>query len=307
MGHPGVGRGEMQVSSTPASKLAGDPGSALRRCAPFRRNDKVRGSWRNTEILDLWSRITGFEPTQAELGWGTHGLRGGDEGESSVHRGAGFEEAEEGVGEKREEGGGDGSGEDEAVVDGGYAAEDEFAEAAGADGGGDSGDSYAGDGGGAEAGEDNGGGEGKLDLAQALGRGHAECVGYVDEGGVDGADTGVGVAQDGQQGVPGEGEDGEAGSVFSEPRTGRRRPNRASDGMVWTMLAKARTGGAKRSRRVSRIPSGKPMAAAKSMADRVSHRCSKVRRAISQACWWRRSMERFGVRRLFRQLSAFQL
>src|ERR1017187_5553630 len=64
--------------------------------------------------------------------------------------------------------------------------------------------------------------------------------------------------------------------------TGSRSPKRASEGMVWIMLAMAMTGLARRSRRVRRMPSGRPMAAASSMALSVSQRCSKVRRAISQ-------------------------
>ena len=55
-----------------------------------------------------------------------------------------------------------------AVVDGGYAAEDEFAEAAGTDGGGDGGDADAGDRRGADAGEDDACAEGEFDLEQTL-------------------------------------------------------------------------------------------------------------------------------------------
>ena len=53
--------------------------------------------------------------------------------------------------------------------------------------------------------------------------GHAHGGGDVDEGGVDGADARVGVAQDGKQRVAGEGEDGEAGGVLAEPRDGQQK------------------------------------------------------------------------------------
>src|SRR6185437_1919559 len=134
------------------------------------------------------------------------------------------------IGGEGEEGGGDGSGEDEGVVDAGDAAEDEFSEASGADGGGDRRHAYTCNGGGPQSGEDDAGGEGQFDFEEALPAGHAEGAGDVLERGVDGADAGVGVAQDGQQGVAGEGEDGEARGVFAEPWHGEEQAEEGERG-----------------------------------------------------------------------------
>ena len=134
---------------------------------------------------------------------------------------AAFEEAERGVGDQCEQRGGDGSGEDEAVIDGGDTAKDQFSEAARAYGCRDGGDADAGDGRSAEAGEDEGSGEGEFDFEETLGIGEAEGAGDFDDGGVDGANAGVGVAQDGEQGVSGEGEDGKSGSVLAKPGDGQ--------------------------------------------------------------------------------------
>ena len=64
-------------------------------------------------------------------------------------------------------------------------------------------------------------GHGEFELGEALAVGHAEGVGYVDQRGVDGADAGVGVAQDGKQGVGGERDDGDAGGAVAEPGSGQ--------------------------------------------------------------------------------------
>ena len=109
-----------------------------------------------------------------------------------------FEQSQHCVGSQSQQGGGDGSGEHEAVVDRGDAAEDEFAETAGADGRRDGGDADAGDGGGAQAGEDERCGEGQFDFEEALRVGEAQGARYFDDRRVDAADAGVGVAQDGQ-------------------------------------------------------------------------------------------------------------
>ena len=102
--------------------------------------------------------------------------------------------------------------------------------AAGTDGRGDGRDTDAGDGCGAQAGENDAGGKRQLDLPEALGSGHAERFGDVDQGGIDTAYTGVGVAQDGQQRVAGERENGEAGGIFAEPRDGQQKPKKRERG-----------------------------------------------------------------------------
>src|SRR5580698_5259913 len=62
---------------------------------------------------------------------------------------------------------------------------------------------------------------------------------------------------------------------------GSRKPNMANDGMVCRILATVMTGFAHRGERVSHTPAGIAIAAAKSMAAPVSHRCSTVSVAIS--------------------------
>lgn len=69
---------------------------------------------------------------------------------------AALEPTEKKIGGDGEKGGGDGAGEDYGVVDHRYTTEDEGAEAAGADGGGDGCHANGDDGGGSNAGKDYG-------------------------------------------------------------------------------------------------------------------------------------------------------
>ena len=89
-----------------------------------------------------------------------------------------LEKAKRGVGNESEQSGGNGSGEDQAIIDGGDAAKDQFAQAAGADGGGDGRDADAGHGRGAQSREDERRGQGQLDLEQPLRIGEAEGARY---------------------------------------------------------------------------------------------------------------------------------
>jgi hypothetical protein len=91
-------------------------------------------------------------------------------------------------------------------------------EASGSDGGGDGRDTHARYSRCPQAGEDDARPEGELDLEQALGAGHAHGRCHVGQGGVDRVEARVGVADDGQQRVAGQGEDGEAGGVLAQPR-----------------------------------------------------------------------------------------
>ena len=65
---------------------------------------------------------------------------------------------------------------------------------------------------------------------------------------------------------------------------GNRKPKSARLGMVWMIFTTPSTGLAQRGCRVSQMPVGTPMAAANNIADPVSHRCSRVSSAISEAC-----------------------
>jgi len=73
---------------------------------------------------------------------------------------------------------------------------------------------------------------------------------------------------------------------------GSKKPNMAREGMVWRMLAMPITGRAQRGERARRMPAGMAMAAAKNMAEAVSHRCSMVRVRIVEAFWERKLMGR---------------
>ena len=106
-----------------------------------------------------------------------------------------LDEAESGVGGEGQECGGDCTGEDEAVVDRGYAAEDEFTEAASTYGCGDGGDADAVDGRSPEPRQNEGRGERQFDFGKQLPVGEAEGARYFSDCGVDGADAGVGVAR----------------------------------------------------------------------------------------------------------------
>src|SRR5580693_3060577 len=114
---------------------------------------------------------------------------------------AAFEEGEEAVGDQREECGGDGAGEDYGVTHHGDAAEDEGAEAASSDGGGDCGDADGDDGGGANPGENYGEGERETDAQEDLRVGHAHGFGGLQDGRVDIGEADVSIAENRKQRV----------------------------------------------------------------------------------------------------------
>src|SRR5260370_31293042 len=147
-----------------------------------------------------------------------------------------LEEAEEEVGEKGEEGGGNGAGEDEGIADEGDAAEEEGAEAAGADSGGDGGDADSDDGSGANAREDDGERERKADAEEDLCAGHAHGFGGFEDGGIDAGESDVSVAQDGEKRVEDEGDDGGALADAPDERYGNdeAEEGEAGDGLEGT-------------------------------------------------------------------------
>src|SRR6056297_1706874 len=93
------------------------------------------------------------------------------------------------------------NGAEQNLVDGRVddALNHEVAEPAGADDGGDGPDADEGDAGVPHAGHDDGEGERKLDLHEALRRGHAHAATRIDDGVVDVVQAGVGVADERQQ------------------------------------------------------------------------------------------------------------
>ena len=72
--------------------------------------------------------------------------------------------------------------------------------------------------------------------------------------------------------------------------TGSSSPNNARLGTVCSTFANPITGLASPRLRVSRIPSGNPTPAARSIAESVSHRCSNVSRPISHPCARKKSI-----------------
>src|SRR5258708_11274265 len=120
------------------------------------------------------------------------------------------EGAEEEIGKESEECGGNGAGENEGIADQGDAAEDKCAEAAGADGGGDGSDADGDDGGGANSGENDGERERETDAEEDLRTSHAHGFGGFEDGGIDAGKANVGVAQDGEQRIEDERDNGGA-------------------------------------------------------------------------------------------------
>ena len=119
------------------------------------------------------------------------------------------------------------------VVDQGDAAEDEGAEAAGADGGGDGGDADGDDGGGANAGENDGERKGEADAKENLRAGHAHGFGGFEDGRVDAGEADVGVAKDGEKRVEDEGDDGGAAADAADEWDGdeESEEGEAGDGL----------------------------------------------------------------------------
>jgi hypothetical protein len=152
---------------------------------------------------------------------------------SSVHLRdfkAALEEAEEEIGEEGEEGGGDGAGEDEGIADEGDATEDESAKAAGSDGSGDGGDADGDDGGGANTSKNDGESKRETDADEDLRAGHAHGFGGFQDGGIDAGEADVGVAQDGEQCVKDESDDGGALADAADERDGNQEAEEGKAG-----------------------------------------------------------------------------
>src|SRR6267378_6336110 len=144
-----------------------------------------------------------------------------------------LEAAEQEIGKESKECGGDGAGENEGIADQGDAAEDESAKAAGADGGGDGGNANGDDGGGANSGENDGERERKTDAEKNLRARHTHGFGGFEDGGIDGGEANVGVAQDGEKSVEDERDDGGALADAADERNGNEEPEEgeAGDGL----------------------------------------------------------------------------
>src|SRR5215472_5616090 len=134
------------------------------------------------------------------------------------------------VGEDGQQGGGNGSGEDDLVVDHGETAEDVFPEASGADGGGDGGEPDGNDSGHADAGDDDTQRQREFDAQKELAVGHAHAASGFDHSAVDACDSGRGVANQREQRVEGEGEDGEAVRAGADPGGGQKESEQGETG-----------------------------------------------------------------------------
>src|SRR6202158_790279 len=144
-----------------------------------------------------------------------------------------LEAAEEEIGKESEECGRDGAGEDEGIADQSDAAKDESAETACADGGGDGGDADGDDGGGANAGENDGERERETDAEEDLRASHAHGLGGFKDSGIDGRQGDLSGAQDGEQRVEDERDNGGALANAADERDGNQKAEEgeAGDGL----------------------------------------------------------------------------
>src|ERR1700682_360169 len=146
---------------------------------------------------------------------------------------AALEAAEQEIGKESEECSGDGAGEDEGIADQGDAAEDESAEAAGADGGGDGGDADGDDGSRTNTGKNDGEREREAEAEKDLRASHAHGLGGFEDGGIDARQADVSVAQDGEQRVEDERDNGGALADAAYERDGNQKAEEgeAGDGL----------------------------------------------------------------------------
>src|SRR6267378_4106053 len=144
-----------------------------------------------------------------------------------------LEAAEEEIGKESEECGGNGAGENEGIADQGDAAEDKCAEAAGADGGGDGSDADGDDGGGANAGKNDGEREREAHAEEDLRASHAHGLGGFEDGGIDAGQADVGVAQNGEQRIEDERDNGGALADAADEWDGNQKAEEgeAGDGL----------------------------------------------------------------------------
>ena len=128
-----------------------------------------------------------------------------------------LDSAEAEVGDERHQRRRNGAGEDDAVVDHRDAAKDELAEAAGADRGRDGRDPDGDDGGDADSRQHHRQRQRQLDLPEKLARGEAHRDGGFADRRADAGDPDIGVANDGQQRVQRERDDGQTVGTRAQP------------------------------------------------------------------------------------------
>src|SRR5215470_19417648 len=112
-----------------------------------------------------------------------------------------FQQAEQKIGQQRQQRGRYGSGENHRVVDHRDTSKYKCTEPPGANGSSNSGDADGNDGGGTNTGQDKTCGEGKAHAKKNLTFGHAHGFGGFDDCGIDAGEANVSVAQDGKQSV----------------------------------------------------------------------------------------------------------
>src|SRR5436309_5461272 len=157
-----------------------------------------------------------------------------------------LEEAEEEIGEQSKERGGDGACEDEGITDEGDAAKNERAETTGADGGGDRCDADSDDGGGSNARKNDGQRKRKTDAKEKLRAGHAHGFGSFKDGRIDAGEANVGVAQDGEQRVEHESDDGGAFANAADEWNGNEETEECETGDGLENAGNAERDGSKR-------------------------------------------------------------
>lgn len=146
---------------------------------------------------------------------------------------AAFEEGEEEVGEDGQEGGGDGAGEYYGVANHGDSSEDESAEAACTDGGGNGCNADGDDSGGANTCEDEAQREREADAEENLRAGHAHGFGGFEDGGVNAGKADISVTENGKQSVEDKSDDGGAAADSADKRDGNQEAEEgeAGDGL----------------------------------------------------------------------------
>src|SRR5260370_20527845 len=157
-----------------------------------------------------------------------------------------LEEAEEEIGKQGEKCGGDGAGEKQRIADEGDAAENERAEAAGADGRSYGGDTDGDDSGGTNAGKDDREREREADAEENLRARHAHGFGGFEDGGIDAGEADVSVAQNGEKRVEDECDDGGALADAPDERKGNQEGEGREAGGGLGNAGNAEGGGARR-------------------------------------------------------------
>src|SRR5580693_2375974 len=121
------------------------------------------------------------------------------------------------IGRQRQNCGGDGSGQNELIVDHGETAKDELAQTSSANRGSDGGQSHRDNDRHAYPGENHAQGEGQFHLKQELAAGEAHASPGLDYGRIDAANSGVSIANHRQQSVKSQRQDRQPVSTIAEP------------------------------------------------------------------------------------------